>query len=205
MSKRGKFIAIEGVDGSGKTTVIMHLIKALEGERVIFTREPGGTKVGNLIRGILTSEKMDPMAEILLFYADRREHLLNTVIPALESGTHVVSDRFEASTYAYQLAGHEHMEHEPLFRYLSSLVVADSGPDHYVLIDVPTEVAAARMRSRPGEQSKFDAMDQAFHQRTRDGYKRFFAGKSHTVVDGSGKSEDACRAVEEAVRKVLAL
>jgi|SRR3989338_8591396 len=201
---KGKFIVIEGVDGSGKTTVIMHLMGAFTDGSVVFTREPGGTKIGSLIRGILTEETMDPMSEILLFYADRREHLLNTVVPALESGVHVITDRFEASTYAYQLAGHEHMEYEELFRYLSVRVVGTVVPDHYILIDVPTEVAEARMRSRPGERSKFDAMDQEFHRRTREGYKKFLAAYPHTVIDGSGTSEEACRAVEAVVRKVIA-
>lgn len=203
MIMRGKFIAIEGVDGAGKTTVITHLQSVFNDGSVIFTREPGGTKIGSLIRGILTNEPMDPMSEILLFYADRREHLLNVVLPALAKGTHVITDRFEASTFAYQLVGHEHMEHEPLFSYLSKEVVGDVHPDHYILIDVPTEVAAARMSLRPGDQSKFDAMDRAFHQRTRDGYRTFFAARSHTVVDGSKKTEDACRAVEDAVRAVI--
>lgn len=200
---KGKFIAIEGVDGAGKTTVITHLHSKFTDGSVLFTREPGGTKVGKFIRDILVGETMDPLAEILLFFADRREHLLNVVNPARERGIHVITDRFEASTYAYQLAGHEHMEHEELFRDLSSRVVGASAPDHYILLDVPTEVAAERMRSRPGEQSKFDAKDRAFHQRTRDAYKRFLAGRPHTVIDGSGKSEDACSAVEQAVRQIL--
>lgn len=200
---KGKFIAIEGVDGAGKTTVIAHLQGKFADGSVLFTREPGGTEIGKSIRKILVNEHMDPMAEVLLFFADRREHLLNVVLPALEKGIHVITDRFEASTYAYQLAGHEHMEYEDLFRSLSARVVGAAVPDHYILIDVPTEVAAERMRSRPGEQSKFDAKDKAFHERTRDGYKRFLAGHPHTVVDGSGKSEEACSAVEHAVRTVI--
>jgi dTMP kinase len=200
---KGKFIVIEGVDGAGKTTVINHLRTVLSDGTLHFTREPGGTKVGNLIRAVLQGENMDPMTEILLFLADRREHLLNVVAPALALGTHIISDRFEASTYAYQLAGHERMQYEPLFRYLSERVVGDVRPDHYILIDVPTEVAEARMRLRPGEQSKFDAMDKAFHQRTRDGYHEFLKDKPHTVIDGSGKPEDANRAVEALVREII--
>ncbi|MDO8520946.1 MAG: dTMP kinase [bacterium] len=201
---KGKFIVIEGVDGAGKTTVITHLQSKFSGGSVFFTREPGGTKIGKFIRDILVGETMDPMSEILLFFADRREHLLNVVGPALESGIHVICDRFEASTYAYQLAGHEHMEYEELFKDLSARVVGPMAPDHYILIDVPTEVAAERMRLRPGEQSKFDAKDEAFHRRTREAYKKFLAGYPHTVIDGSRKTEDACGHVEQVVREILA-
>ena len=101
------FITFEGIDGAGKSTQIERLAKRLEehGESVLVTREPGGTPLGEKIRGLLLAEDMTPRTETLLFFAGRAEHAETKIRPALASGTWVLSDRFTDATYAYQVGG----------------------------------------------------------------------------------------------------
>ncbi len=200
---KGKFIVIEGVDGAGKGTVIAHLEKALKGERVLFTREPGGTPLGEKLRDLLQSETMDVLSEFFLFCISRREHLIHVIIPALEAGTHVICDRFDASTYAYQVYARGDGAYRELFTVAHEAILGDVRPDRYIILDVPTEVAMERLNSRPGEKSKFDRAESEFHAKVRKGYAEFVKNVPHTLVDGTPKPEVVCAEVEKVVRSII--
>ncbi|HCP00910.1 MAG TPA: dTMP kinase, partial [Rhodospirillaceae bacterium] len=136
----GKFITFEGGEGSGKTTQISHLANRLSahGIEVITTREPGGAPGADSIRSLLVSgatNKWDPVSEVLLLYAARREHLNQTIRPALAKGAWVLCDRFADSTMAYQ--GYGHGISQEFIREVHSSVVGEFGPDLTLLLDIP--------------------------------------------------------------------
>lgn len=181
---RGRLIAFEGIDGCGKSTQAQRLAERL-GARL--TLEPGGTRLGRLLRGLLLDPDQSPVAEraeALLMAADRAQHLAEVVNPALDAGTWVVTDRFSASTMAYQGYGRGLDPVE-----LSQLVVwATQGlsPDVTVLIDVPVDVAATRRTG--GQRDRFESQGPEFQQRVADGYHRLAAEATTPwlVVDGTG-------------------
>jgi len=161
---RGVFIAFEGGEASGKSTQAARLAARID---AVLTREPGGTPVGEQIRGLV----LDPSGviairtEALLMAAARAQHVSEVIEPALASGRHVVTDRFTASSLAYQ--GYARGLGIEEVRALSKFATAGLEPDLYVLLDVPPEIAAER-RSRA-----FDRMEAAgdlFHQRVREGF-----------------------------------
>ena len=202
---KGTFTVVEGVDGAGKGTVISHLEKAFKGQNVLFTREPGGTALGEKLRELLQSETMDVLSEFYLFCISRREHLLHVITPALESGTHVICDRFDASTYAYQVYARGDGAYRELFTVAHEAILGDVRPDCYIFLDVPTEVAMKRLEGRPGEKSKFDKAEAEFHARVREGYIEFMKGFPHVVVDGTPEPAIVCAEAEREVRLIIGL
>src|SRR3569623_2515092 len=118
MDKRGKFIVIDGMDGSGMGTQIKMLKEKLVGKPVLFTSEPGGSPMGEELREILLRTEgnhSNPLSDLFLFFASRASHVEDTVEPARQGGTHDVSDRYASSTYAFQIFGEERQELIPLF------------------------------------------------------------------------------------------
>jgi dTMP kinase len=178
MDKRGKFIVIDGMDGSGKGTQVRLLQEKLAGRNVLFTREPGGSPLGEEIREILLRTEGNPrgpLADLFLFFASRASHVEDTVTPARERGMHVISDRYASSTYAFQAYGEEKRELLPLFdAVMGSLDRAKYWPDLYIFLDLPAETAYER-RSKDAAQAKsgFDLKPLAYHERTRQGFKAF--------------------------------
>jgi dTMP kinase len=173
----GKFITLEGGEGAGKTTQIKLLGKALQavGVAAVVTREPGGAPKAESIRALLVEGAVDrwqPMSEALLNYAARFEHVETTIKPALAQGRWVLSDRFADSTVAYQGYGHD-LGAETV-RRLHRLVLGDFQPDLTIILDVPVEQGLRRATGRNDKASaredRYERMDQAFHQRLRDGY-----------------------------------
>ena len=170
--KRGLFITIEGIDGSGKTTHVERLSAVLEerGCTVIQLREPGGTDIGESIRGILLSRKnggMTSETELLLFEAVRAQLVRDVIEPALAAGKIVLSDRFMDSTVAYQ--GYGRGMDLDLINRLNAFAVGSCRPDLTILLDVEPLEAAGRVHKR----SVSDRMDDAgltFMERTRAGY-----------------------------------
>ncbi len=172
---RGAFIALEGCEGSGKTTLIKSLKMECNGHPVCFTREPGGTAVGTEIRKVLLDGKlrrMTPETELLLFLASRSQHCAEIIRPALTEGRRVVCDRFDASTFAYQIVGHKHRDLEQYF-WDSQLLFPK--PDLYVFLKIDPAVGLARIAEREGEKTCFDRLPLAFHQCVALGYEEFFA------------------------------
>ena len=190
MSKRGKFIALEGGDGSGKTTALERLRKVLPADKFVFTREPGGDKIGEKIRKILLDPShkglISPLAELLLFEANRFNHLRMLVEPALAEGKHVITDGFNGSTWAYQLVARKRGWQAFLLFHLCDWLHS-SNPDHWIWFDVDPVVGRTRTHGGSeagrGEPNRLDREKVEFHRRVWLGYRRFFKRRSHTRID----------------------
>ena len=167
--QQGKFITFEGIDGAGKTTQIDALEHWLEkqGIEVVRTREPGGTPLGEKIRAMLLADDMSVTAETLLFFASRAEHIERVVVPALERGAWVLSDRFTDATYAYQVGG---KNYDPAkVEALESLVQGALQPFKTVLFDLSPDIAAQRL-AKARAADRFEAESREFFRRVREAY-----------------------------------
>ncbi|MDA0240036.1 MAG: dTMP kinase [Proteobacteria bacterium] len=198
--QRGKFISFEGGEGSGKSTQIAMLRDSLieKGHSVTATREPGGSPGAEEIRNLLVTgapDRWDPMTEALLHFAARRDHLVNTVRPALERGDWVLCDRFVDSTVAYQAYGHG-LERSIVDR-LRCDVIGDLMPDLTLIIDIPPDIglkrAAARVAGQAtegaGNEDRYERMNMAFHERLRAGFLEIAENEPErcAVIDGAGE------------------
>ena len=195
---RAPFITFEGIEGAGKTTLAHHLADWLQaqGMSVRLTREPGGSALGTHLRPILLNEPLDAWTELFLFLADRRQHTLQIILPALEQGTWVLCDRYADSTLVYQ--GYGRGLDIALIRRLNALATNDLTPDLTVLIDLPVEDALARANAP----NRFEAETRAFHTRIREGYLEVARAEPHRyfVLDGRQPLDSLKEALERAVR-----
>ncbi len=209
----GAFIAVEGVDGSGKSGVVRHLIAHVQalGRDVLGTREPGGTPQGEALRGLLLAgedDAWDPRAELLLMTAARVQHVARVVLPAVAAGRVVMSDRYAGSTLAYQGAGRGMAE--ALIRDLHAAVVDDVWPDLTLVLDLDPAIGLARSRKRLAvggiDEGRFESLDLAFHQRIREAFlaQAAAAPERHVVVDAGGTPEAVQAAAATAVERFLA-
>lgn len=169
----GRFITLEGGEGAGKSTQALLLAERLRarGHAVTVTREPGGSRGAETIRGLLVSGEVDrwsPMTETLLMYAARRDHIERTIAPALEAGHWVVSDRFADSTRAYQGAGGG--APASLIQTLERHVLGETRPDLTLVLDLPVEVGLERAAGRNHAETRFEAKGPAFHERLREAF-----------------------------------
>lgn len=184
----GKLITFEGGEGAGKTTQISRLAVSLRthGIETIMTREPGGAPGADSIRSLLVSgatDKWDPVSEALLLYAARREHIKQTIQPALRQGAWVLCDRFADSTLAYQ--GYGRGVSTEFIARLHEAVVGTSDPDLSLILDIPVEVGIARANARNAAdrsgEDRFERMDTSFHERLRAGFLKIAAGAPERV------------------------
>lgn len=208
MDKGGKFIVLEGGEGSGKDTHIARLKeKYADRSDIVFTREPGGTQIGERIRALLLSKDsagMKVRAELLLFLAARAQLMEEVIVPALSAGKNVISNRFGLSTIAYQIYGRERQEYLPFLQEVSDFVVGEYKPDAYLLLDVTPEVGIGRVHSRADENTRFDDEALAFHERVRTGYKTHVADFAKAfVIDADRPLEEVWSEVENAVASIL--
>jgi dTMP kinase len=169
---RGRFITIEGGEGAGKSTAQSFIAETLEakGVSVVCTREPGGTPLAEAIRHTLLSVEGEPpveLAELLLVFAARAQHLAKVIEPALAQGKWVICDRFTDATFAYQ--GSARGLSDETISALERLVQGDRRPDAVVLMDLSPEVGMTRARAR-GDLDRFEREDVAFYDRVRAGY-----------------------------------
>lgn len=202
MTTRGKFIVIDGGEGSGKGSIVKHLRNMFSSEDVIFTREPGGTPLGEKIRSLIMDNPMSRMTELLLFEASRAEHMENLIAPALDRGTNVISDRFDISTYGYQIIARWNGKYEDLFSVVNSAVVGKDVPDLYLFCDVLPQIALRR-RMATGEVDRFDLEELAFHEAVYRGQRAFLLDKRHTLIDASLPIKDVVASAERVVREEL--
>ena len=184
---RGKFVTLEGVDGAGKSTHIPWLAEQLRagGREVIVTREPGGTPLAERLRRLVLAEAMDPVAETLLVFAARADHVRKVIRPALERGTWVVCDRFTDASIAYQ-GGGKGVSAELI---ASLAVAAHPGvlPDRTLVFDCSYEVSRHRLSTAGRVLDRFEAEDRAFFDRVRTAYQDMARREPGRVrlVDGS--------------------
>jgi dTMP kinase len=170
----GKFITLEGGEGTGKSTQIALLCEALTetGIETVPTREPGGAPGAEAIRRLLVEgdvDKWDALTEALLHTAARHEHVRHTVAPALAAGKWVVSDRFADSTLAYQ--GYGHGLDKATILKLHELVVGAFKPDLTIVLDIGVEHGLARAGMRGDREDRYERMDIGFHERVRRGFR----------------------------------
>lgn len=168
-SQRGKFITLEGVDGAGKSTHLNFLAEHIQarGVELVVTREPGGTPLGEKLRGLLLNEPMQPDTELMLMYAARAEHVAALIKPALERGAWVLSDRFHDASYAYQCGGRG--IDAARLQALEAWTLDGFKPDLTLLFDVSPEVAATR-RAQARAADRFEQEQDAFFTRVREAY-----------------------------------
>lgn len=202
---RGRFITLEGGEGTGKSTLAAGLEEAL-GQRAIAverTREPGGTPGAEMIRGLLVNgpaERWTAMSEALLFFAARHDHVERRIRPALDNGSWVISDRFFDSTTAYQGAAGG-VDAQSL-ETLRQLVLGGFMPDLTLILDLDTEAGLTRAGSRGTGEARFESKGLAFHQRLRQGFLDIARAEPErcVVIDASQPPEavlaDALKAIE---------
>ena len=204
---RGRFITLEGPEGSGKTTAARHLAEWLRGRGVptVLTQEPGGTPLGEEVRRIVLhmrgmSDDLDPRADALLYAAGRAQHVSRVIRPALERGDWVVCARYADSSLAYQGAGYGNDMTD--MRRLQEFATGGLRPDLTLLIDVPVEVGLERTRRR-AEWNRFENTEElAFFEQVRAAYRQLAADEPDRIVsvDGSGSVEDADAAIRAVVQ-----
>lgn len=189
MSHRGLFITLEGGEGVGKSTALAHLAERLRdrGVALLTTREPGGSALGEDLRRALLAvreEPVDDLAELLLIFAARAQHLARRIVPALRAGQWVLCDRFTDATYAYQAGGRQLPPQ--WVQQLETLVQGELRPDLTLLLDAPVTVGMARARGR-GELDRFEHEQVAFFERVRESYLRLAAESSgrYQIIDAS--------------------
>lgn len=184
---RGRFITLEGGEGAGKTTNLTLIGDILErrGHDVLITREPGGTPLAEEIRRVLLAsrdEPVAPLAEVLLVFAARAQHVEAVIEPALGRGRWVLCDRFTDSTFAYQVGGRGIAS--DVVEHLADLVHGGCWPDLTLYLDVPVETAMARIAER--DRDRFEGERRAFFERVRAVYRQRAERQSHIVeIDAS--------------------
>jgi dTMP kinase len=207
--ERGKFITFEGIEGVGKSTNMAVFVERLEaaGHRVLMTREPGGTPVAEDIRDLVKNRADEPVpeiAELLLIFAARSFHVNNVIVPALDAGTWVVSDRFTDSSRAYQ-GGGRGLPMDTIDR-LADWVHGDTWPDLTILLDAPVDVGMGRA-GRRGAADRFEQEQHEFFERVRACYLQLAERESDrfVVLSAAGSLETVSGEVMQLADQLLAV
>ncbi len=212
MTTRGRFITLEGGEGAGKSTQQRRLAAWLRagGLEVVETREPGGSPGAEEIRRLLVTGdagRWDPMTEALLIFAARRDHLSQTIQPALARGAWVVCDRFVDSTMAYQ--GYAQGLGRDAVETLYRLVVGDLKPDLTLVLDIAIDEGLRRAQARNGAaahgEDRYEQMDRGFHERLRAGFHDIVAREPQrcVLIDAAGDADAVAARVAAAVSERL--
>ena len=202
---RGRFITLEGVDGAGKSSQVSWIAERLRavgtasGREVVVTREPGGTPLAEKLRALVLAEPMDPLAETLLMFAARADHVQKVIAPALARGAWVLCDRFTDATFAYQGAG----KGVPAGRIRQLAQSAHPGlsPDLTLVFDCAYEISRSRLSNSGRELDRFEAEERAFFERVRAAYRALAEAEPGRVrlIDGSKASDE----VKVEIEKIL--
>ena len=196
----GFFITFEGIEGVGKTTQVQRafdLLSVRHPGNVVMTREPGGTRTGEIIRDVILQKdagRIDGITEMLLVFAARRQHIRDVIQPSLDAGRIILCDRFTDATFAYQGGGRD--VDEQLISRLQDMVQGRLRPDLTVLLDAAPEVGLARMRER-GAPDRFEAETMSFFQRVRNKYLELagrYPDRIH-VIDAAREADDITREI----------
>ena len=204
----GKFITLEGIDGSGKTTQGILLKNKLEeiGKDVLFTREPGGVKGAEEIRNLLVQGEKDRwsnITEILLFFASRRNHLEKVLLPAINKGKVVICDRFTDSTIIYQ--GRENIHLKKIIKELNKSVIGIV-PDLTLIIDIDPTKSLSRGLSRKSNEMRFETFGLEFQTNARNGYISLAkTEKRYQLIDGNNSKNKVHQMIWNKVSKFLSL
>lgn len=213
--KKGKFIVFDGMDGSGKGTQL-EILKQTLSDRVLFTREPGSgfSKKATQLREMLLDKngpRSSPLCDFFCFWADRAVHMEHVVIPALDMGINVVSDRGDSSTLAFQMHGEEQLTLKflALFEFLRQSVLGEYIPDAYIIFDLPAKVAFDRCREdAERKQSRFDLKPLAYHERVREGFLHFaeIVGRDHVhFIDADRPIGDVHKDLPRLIHTILSI
>jgi len=201
---KGTFITFEGGEGAGKSTVVKLVEKLLVSKNfnVFLTREPGGTglKFSEEIRRVIMEyDDIDPITELFLFNASRREHMSKKIIPSLNKGEIVISDRFSDSTYIYQciVKGVD----PKIFFQVNKIIVEDNDPSLVFIFDIDPEEGLKRISSKKRTTNRFDQEDINFHKKIREAYLELYkTNKSkYILIDASKSLEDITKEISEKI------
>ena len=202
---KAKFITLEGIEGSGKTSSLKSITDLLDKKNIsyIVTREPGGSSIGKELRAILLDPETEisPEVELLLMLSDRKDHVEKIILPNLEKGNWVVSDRFMDSSIAYQGGGRQLGK-----KFIISLseYLNLPQPDLTLLFDLPVETSLSRVKAR-GELDRFEKEELEFHKRIRNTYLDLAKNNSNRIkiIDSSEKIESMLNNVKQAIEKLF--
>jgi len=201
MSELGKLITLEGVDGAGKSTHVEFIADRLrtQGRTVLVTREPGGTPLAEKLRELVLNEPMDALAETLLMFAARADHVRRLIRPALEAGSWVVCDRFSDATAAYQGAG-KGVSIE-LIQRLAEATHPGLRPDRTLVFDCPYDVARQRLNATGRRLDRFEREDRQFFERVREAYLARSAAEPGRIrlIDASMGLADIQNKLEDSI------
>jgi dTMP kinase len=200
-----KFITLEGIEGSGKTSSIKSITDLLDSKRITYvvTREPGGSSIGRELRSILLDPKTEISSEVelLLMLADRKDHVEKVILPNLETGNWVISDRFMDSSIAYQGGGRE-LDKKMIDSFSKNLNLPN--PDLTLLFDVPVEISLSRVKAR-GELDRFEQEKLDFHNRIREAYLGLAEQNVNRIqiIDSSQQIELMLKSVEQIIETLI--
>jgi dTMP kinase len=205
--KKGIFISLEGIEGTGKSTQSKLLSESLSaaGYEVLLTFEPGGTRIGQRIREILLQpdhKEMSPVAELMLYNAERNQHLHEVIFPALERGAVVITDRYTDSTVAYQ--GYGRGIDIKLLKSIDAISTKGFMPDLTILFDLDVKTGLARNRG-VNKVDRFELEDVAFHEKVRSGYLELarLEPERIKIIDASADARNIHKKVEDIVMEML--
>ena len=203
---QARFITLDGIDGAGKSTNLAFIRQWFEQRQlpVLFTREPGGTPVGEVLRELLLNPNTQASlrTETLLMFAARQQHLEDVILPALQNGTHVVSDRFTDATFAYQGGGRG----VPLadIETLENWVQGNLRPDLTILLDVPLDISMIRI-SQAREKDRFEQEQAVFFTRVRQTYlsRAAAAPERYAVIDSNRELSEVRISIESTLNQLF--
>ena len=200
-----KFITLEGIEGSGKTSSIKSITDLLDRKRIsyVVTREPGGSSIGSELRSILLDPKTEISSEVelLLMLADRKDHVEKVILPNLKTGNWVISDRFMDSSIAYQGGGRK-LDKKMIDSFSRNLNLPS--PDLTLLFDVPVEISLSRVKAR-GELDRFEQEKLDFHNRIREAYLELAEQNVNRIqiIDSSREIELMLKSVEQIIETLI--
>ena len=200
-----KFITLEGIEGSGKTSSIKSITNLLDDKGIsyVVTREPGGSTIGSELRTILLDPQTNISSEVelMLMLADRKGHVEQVILPNLKEGNWVISDRFMDSSFAYQGGGRK-LDKKMIDSFSKNLSLPI--PDLTLLFDVPVEISLSRVKAR-GELDRFEQEEIDFHNRIREVYLELAEQNVNRIqiIDSSQAIEDMLKSVEEKINNLF--